>query len=74
MLKGALRMIDTVKPSSYWGGVNKVDGEVLCPKLSIFKRVVLRINVKTKKLLGSVRFLKRTDEQPENGWLKLSKE
>ena len=46
------------------GGVNKVDGEVLCPKLSISKEVFLRIDVKTKTLLGTVRILKRTGEQP----------
>ena len=68
MLKGALRRINTVKPSSYWGGLNKVDGEVLCPNMSIFKNVFFTLNVKIKMLSRSVRVPRKENKRTPVKW------
>ena len=68
MLKGPLCRINTATPSPYWGGLNKVDGEVLCLKFSIFKNVFFTLNVKIKMLSSSVRVSRKMNKRTAVKW------
>jgi len=59
MLKGALRRKLHFE-TAILGAIKKVEGWVFCPKLSVFKKIYLTLDVEIKKLLGSVRISKGT--------------